>query len=140
MDKWKKKISWFGVIYLNSKGFYQLLMIHTIVMLFRLKALITERQNNCCICVFIECVFTHTRYCVQVKLCYVKRLFIRLGIHFGNSLPHTHHTVGGPIELGLRHALCMWIQTLGSFKEKTTATRIEEVLLFLQSRLHEKGA
>lgn len=37
---------------------------------------------------FAECVFTHTCYCVQVKLCYVKQLFMRLDIHFGANPPH----------------------------------------------------
>lgn len=78
MDK-RGELLGFGVIYLvNSKGFYQLLM-NTIVMISRLKALITESQTIV-VFTFSPSASLRTRYCVQVKLCYVKRLFIRWGI------------------------------------------------------------
>lgn len=38
--------------------------------------------NNRRIYVFTECVFTHTCYCVQVKLCYVKTVIYKIGYKF----------------------------------------------------------
>lgn len=68
-------------ILLIQKGFYQLLMINTIVMISSIGPNYRE-PNNRRIYVFIECVFKHTCYCVQVKLCYVKTVIYKIGNKF----------------------------------------------------------